>query len=79
MTIRLTDTPLTIGCEKIEIESPQKICMVSQDFEELSSEYGVHSNQIRQWKKRLMKETPDLFSCDKDHDVEAGEVEKERL
>lgn len=46
---------------------------------ELSAEYGVHSNQIGQWKKRLMKEAPDLFSRGKDRDAEAQEAEKERL
>ena len=29
---------------------------------ELSSEYGVHSNQIGQWRKRLLKEIPGIFS-----------------
>jgi transposase-like protein len=29
---------------------------------QLSSEYGVHPNLIRQWKKRLLKELPDIFS-----------------
>ena len=29
---------------------------------QLSSEYGVHSNQIREWKKRLLKEMPAIFS-----------------
>lgn len=29
---------------------------------ELSSEYGVHSNQIGQWKKRLLDEIPGIFS-----------------
>lgn len=28
---------------------------------QLSSEYGVHTNQISQWKKRLLKELPTLF------------------
>lgn len=27
----------------------------------LASEYGVHPNQIGQWKKRLLKELPSLF------------------
>ena len=29
---------------------------------QLSSEYGVHANQIGQWKKRLLAELPSLFS-----------------
>ena len=29
---------------------------------ELSSEYGVHSNQIGQWRKRLLEEIPGIFS-----------------
>jgi len=29
---------------------------------QLSSEFGVHANQIRQWKKQLLKELPGLFS-----------------
>lgn len=27
-----------------------------------SNEYGVHSNQITQWRKRLLEELPDIFS-----------------
>jgi len=29
---------------------------------QLSSEYGVHANQIGQWKKRLLQDLPGLFS-----------------
>lgn len=29
---------------------------------QLSSEYGVHPNQIGQWRKRLLEELPGLFS-----------------
>ena len=29
---------------------------------QLSSEYGVHPNQIRQWRQRLLDELPDVFS-----------------
>jgi putative transposase len=29
---------------------------------QLSSEFGVHTNQIQQWKKRLLSEAPGLFS-----------------
>jgi transposase len=46
---------------------------------ELATEYGVHPNQIGQWKKRLMKESPDLFARGKDRDAEAQGAEKDRL
>jgi transposase-like protein len=29
---------------------------------QLSSEYKVHGNQIRQWKKKLLEELPGIFS-----------------
>lgn len=29
---------------------------------EISSESGVHSNQIRKWKKQALEELPDIFS-----------------
>jgi len=29
---------------------------------QLSSEFGVHANQIGQWRKQLLKELPNLFS-----------------
>lgn len=40
---------------------------------QLSSEYGVHANQIRQWRKQLLVELPKLFSyrhqkCEQDKD-----------
>ncbi len=42
---------------------------------EISSEYGVHSNQIMKWKKQLLEELPSIFS---DKKVKA-EKEKEDL
>ena len=29
---------------------------------QLSSEFGVHANQIGQWRKQLLKELPSLFA-----------------
>lgn len=45
---------------------------------ELASEYGVHPNQIRQWRQKLVDELPGVFS-DRRHkkDKEAEEVTSE--
>jgi putative transposase len=32
---------------------------------EISSEYGVHPNQIMKWKQQLLKELPSIFSEDR--------------
>jgi transposase-like protein len=32
---------------------------------QLSSEYGVHANQIGRWRKQLLKELPNLFSSNR--------------
>ena len=40
---------------------------------ELSSEYGVHSNQIRQWKKKLLEELPAIFSDRRRRSEKEGE------
>jgi transposase-like protein len=43
---------------------------------ELSSEYGVHPNQIRQWRQKLVDELPGVFSDRrKKNDKEAEEVD----
>ena len=41
---------------------------------QLSSEFGVHANQIRQWRKQLLEELPRLFS-DRRRKQEKGEEE----
>lgn len=43
---------------------------------QISSEYGVHVNQIGQWKKHLLSELPSLFS-DKRKKVEKQNEEME--
>jgi transposase-like protein len=42
---------------------------------ELSSQYGIHANQISTWKKQLLKDSPEIFtgkisSSDVDHEKE---------
>lgn len=45
---------------------------------ELSSEYGVHSNQIGQWMKHILDELPSLFSDKrKKEEKEREELESE--
>ena len=49
---------------------------------QLSSEFGVHANQIGQWRKQLLKELPTLFSDrrkkkDKDQEELISELYKQ--
>lgn len=46
---------------------------------ELSTEYGVHPNQIRQWKKKLLDNSSEIFSRGKERDQANNEAEKDRL
>ena len=46
---------------------------------ELSSEYGIHSNQISRWRKQLLDAAPDIFTPGKDNEAEKKEVEQDRL
>jgi transposase len=39
---------------------------------QIASEYGVHPNQIGQWKKRLLKELPSLFSDKRRKEAKEG-------
>ena len=43
---------------KVALGAVKKEKTISQ----LSSEYGVHANQINQWRRRLLEELPDIFS-----------------
>ena len=42
---------------KVALEAANQNKTIAQ----LSSEYGVHSNQISQWKQHLIKELPGIF------------------
>lgn len=46
---------------------------------QIASEYGVHPNQIGQWKKRLLKELPSLFSDRRKREEKEGAAEADEL
>lgn len=43
---------------RVAIEAIKQEKTISQ----LSGEYGVHPNQITQWKKKMLADLPDIFS-----------------
>ncbi len=60
---------------KVALEAAKESKTISQ----LCSEYGVHTNQIGQWKKRLIEELPLIFSdkrkrAEKDRDELESEL-----
>jgi transposase-like protein len=46
---------------------------------ELAAEYGLHPNQIGQWRKKLIDESAEVFARNRNREAEAHEVEKDRL
>jgi len=56
---------------KVAVESVKGEKTMAQ----LSSQYGVHVNQIRQWRKQLLEELPRIFTDRR----EKGEREREEL
>ena len=46
---------------------------------ELAKEYGVNTNQIGQWKKKLLEVAPEVFSRGKDREAERAKEERDRL
>ena len=59
---------------KVALEAVKKEKTISQ----LSSEFGVHPNQITQWRRRFLDEIPDIFSRKrKKREVDAEELQSE--
>jgi len=46
---------------------------------ELASEFGVHPNLIREWKKQALSELPQVFSSRKATDEKSQVEERERM
>jgi transposase len=56
---------------KVALEAVKEDKTISQ----LASELGVHPNQIRQWKKRLLEDAPNIFSRQRD---QRGQEQEQR-
>jgi putative transposase len=54
---------------KVALEAVKEEKTISQ----LASDYEVHPNQIRQWKKRLFEEAPHIFSSHREKEVRGQE------
>lgn len=46
---------------------------------QIAGEYGVHPNQIGQWKKRLLEELPGIFSDRRRKEEKEGAAETDEL
>jgi transposase-like protein len=51
----------------------------NKQLAELAAEYGVHPQQITQWKKELLDKGPELFSGKSESDIKKVEKERDRL
>ena len=59
----------------VALESIKEVKTLS----ELSSEYGVHPNQISNWKKQLIEGVEDIFSSKRKRDVNTGAENESKL
>jgi len=55
---------------RVALEALREEKTISQ----ISSEYAVHANQIRQWRQRLLEEMPRMFSDKRKKADKEGEV-----
>lgn len=60
---------------KVALEALREVKSLS----ELASEYEVHPNQIRKWKKQVIEELPAIFSQRRKHNAQDEDALKARL
>ena len=46
---------------------------------EIASDYGIHPNQVGQWKKKLLEELPEIFSTKRERKQQDNEALKDEL
>ena len=46
---------------------------------EIARQYGVHPNQVTQWKRQAIESLPEVFSTKRERDAEEEEVLKAQL
>lgn len=47
-------------------------CKGQKTLNELATTYGIHPNQISQWKRQFLEEGPTVFGQDKERQVTSG-------
>ncbi len=60
---------------KVALEAIREL----KTLNEIASEYGVHPNLVREWKKQVLSEMPGIFTSTKESDIQERAAEKERL
>ena len=61
--------------EKVVVEAPREEKTMAQ----LSGEYGIHPNQITQWKKKALSELPDIFSSRRQKETKERATREDEL
>jgi len=72
-----------MGRHKFSKEFKAKVALEAikgaKPLNELAQEFGVHPNQITQWKKKLLEVAPEVFGRKKDREAEKVIEERDRL
>jgi transposase len=66
-------------CQELKARIALDAIKGQKTIAELTSEYGVHANQISLWKKQLLDAAPAAFSNGKDKASEQKEVDRDHL
>ena len=74
---------MSVNRRKFSKEFKAKVALEAikgqRTLNELAREFGVHPNQIGQWKKQALKSMPEVFGSGRDYEAERLEKERDRL